>query len=71
MHQWLKNWKPKDVIALVLLIGAFVMYGIGRDGLWSGLIMGIAVTYGVWTARDQVVSYKKSKKGNGSGEGDQ
>jgi len=55
MMEWLKRWKPKDVIALVLLVGAFTLRGLGIDSFMEAIIIALASGYGIWTARDTIV----------------
>lgn len=52
MKEWLKRWKPKDVIALVLLIGAFTLRGLGINSFTETIIIVVAGGYGIWTAKD-------------------
>lgn len=58
---WLNNWKPKDVIALVMVIGAFVMMGFGRNGIMEYLILGVGAGYGVASVGHIVINGKAKK----------
>jgi len=39
--------KGSDLIALVLIVGAFVMIGLGHNSVMEFIIIGIGVSYGV------------------------
>ena len=58
---WLNNWKPKDVIALLLVIGSFIMLGIGRDGIMEYIILGVGSAYGVASIGHLVIDAKQKK----------
>jgi len=58
---WLNNWKPKDVIALVLVIGAFVMMGFGRNGIMEWIILSVGAAYGVASMGHMVIDAKNRK----------
>jgi len=42
------NIEGRDIIALVLLIGAFVLKALGYDGFIDTLILGVALAYGAF-----------------------
>lgn len=40
-----KAWQPRHVITAILLVGAFVLRGLGIDSVTEYIIIGVAVTY--------------------------
>jgi uncharacterized membrane protein len=39
------KWEPKDVIAVIVVIGCFTLLGLGKDSYISWALLGIVGTY--------------------------
>ena len=58
---WLNNWKPKDVIALALVVGSFVMLGLGINGIMEYIILGVGAGYGIASMGHLVINGKAKR----------
>ncbi|MBA7672931.1 hypothetical protein ES703_81119 [subsurface metagenome] len=58
---WLNNWKPKDVIALALVVGSFIMLGLGINGIMEYIILGVGAGYGIASMGHLVINGKAKR----------
>jgi len=45
MNKFIKEWQPKDVIALVVLVACFVLIGLGINHIVSGVVIMVCTYY--------------------------
>jgi len=58
----MKKLTAKDIIAAIMLIGAFTLRGLGIDSLTEYIIIGVGVAYSLWA-----VAEHRKKGGKSSG----
>lgn len=54
-------WQPRHVITLVMLVGAFVLRGLGVNTVTEYIIIGVAVSYLGLDLRATIKSFKPSQ----------
>lgn len=60
------KWTPRDVIALVIIVGCFVLRALGHDSYVSWSLLGVVAGYyglvGSTTIHEKVIKYKNGKE---------
>ena len=51
LHNIFDKMKPTDILALIVVIGSFVLIGLGHDGVINSVLMAVVAFYfGIKTA---------------------
>jgi len=58
----MKQWEPKDVIAMTLIVGCFILRAIGVDTVTTQILTLVAVGYGIWAGKDKLKAIQDSKR---------
>jgi len=45
IYNWLERMKATDVLAIIVIVGSFILIGLGHDGVISSVLMAVVAFY--------------------------